>query len=351
LANAARPVTHSATDKDVSGGVAYMDASVARWTLGRKSEENPLDLTPRALGMYVHSTWTKTAKALRQSIEQHANLALLLGVLVCDLNLAPALAATGLSDTAPTSSRISLPIAAPSSSDDFAIGAALGNPLWGIPLHSMSATRERPLFSPSRRPPSPPIAAVAAPPPPPSKPTQATPPLTLLGTVLGDGERVGVFAEQGTKNVIRLRVGEGHGDWTLRSLHARAAILEQGRNQAMLALTPADAAVQEAASGSIPNAALPPRPVSQRAAKGPSRPSPGKWADGDGRVISAPPSRTTAQNAPRAQWTDGDGRTISPPTAPALLAAQSRAPDTWVDGDGNVITPPTTTQVRQIAQP
>jgi hypothetical protein len=298
----------------------------------------------------VHSTWTKTAIALRQSIEQHANLALLLGVLVCGLSLAPALAATGLSDTAPTSSRISLPIAAPSS-DDFAIGAALGNPLWGIPLHAMSATRERPLFSPSRRPPSPPIAAVAVSPPPPSKPTQATPPLTLLGTVLGDGDRVGVFAEQGTKNVIRLRVGEGHGDWTLRSLHARAAILEQGRNQAMLALTPADAAVQETASGSIPNAAAPPRPVSQRAAKGPALPSPGKWADGDGRVISAPPSRTTARNTPRTQWTDGDGRTISPPTTPALLAAPSRAPDTWVDGDGNVITPPTTTQVRQIAQP
>jgi hypothetical protein len=296
--------------------------------LRRESEGNPLDLTPRALGMYVHSTWTKTAKALRQSIEQHANLALLLGVLVCGLSLAPALAATGLSDTAPPPSRISVPMAVPS-----------------------SATRERPLFSPSRRPPSPPIAAVAAPPPPPSKPTQATPPLTLLGTVLGDGERVGVFAEQGTKNVIRLRVGEGHGDWTLRSLHARAAILEQGRNQAMLALTPADAAVQEAASGSIPNAAMPPRPVSQRAAKGPALPSPGKWADGDGRVINTPPSHTTARNTPQSQWTDGDGRTISPPTAPALLAAPSRAPDTWVDGDGNVITPPTTTQVRQIAQP
>src|ERR1700756_873862 len=36
-----------------------------------------------------------------------------------------------------------------------------GNPLWGIPLRVLTATRERPLFSPSRRPPAPP--AVAAP--------------------------------------------------------------------------------------------------------------------------------------------------------------------------------------------
>src|SRR4051794_9583272 len=30
-----------------------------------------------------------------------------------------------------------------------------GNPLWAIPLKSLSFTRERPLFTPSRRPPAP----------------------------------------------------------------------------------------------------------------------------------------------------------------------------------------------------
>lgn len=37
------------------------------------------------------------------------------------------------------------------------------NPLWAIPLKQLSNTRERPIFSPSRRPPAP---AVAGPPPP-----------------------------------------------------------------------------------------------------------------------------------------------------------------------------------------
>lgn len=33
-----------------------------------------------------------------------------------------------------------------------------GNPLWGIPMDALSATRERPIFSASRRPPAPPSA-------------------------------------------------------------------------------------------------------------------------------------------------------------------------------------------------
>src|ERR1700739_4453914 len=52
--------------------------------------------------------------------------------------------------------------------------APTGNPLWGIPLRVLTATRERPLFSPSRRPPAPP--AVAAPAPPPRPVAAAKPP-------------------------------------------------------------------------------------------------------------------------------------------------------------------------------
>ena len=45
-----------------------------------------------------------------------------------------------------------------------------GNPLWAIPLSALTATRERPIFLPSRRAPAPAVAGtpvvVAAPPPP-----------------------------------------------------------------------------------------------------------------------------------------------------------------------------------------
>src|SRR3954467_6929548 len=55
----------------------------------------------------------------------------------------------------------------------------MGNPLWGISLNALTATRERPIFSPSRRPPAPtpPALVVAAPllPLPPSSPGQLPP--------------------------------------------------------------------------------------------------------------------------------------------------------------------------------
>src|SRR5436305_14128512 len=54
-----------------------------------------------------------------------------------------------------------------------------GNPLWAIPLSALTATRERPLFLPSRRAPAPAVAGtpvVAAPPPSPAPPAQPAPP-------------------------------------------------------------------------------------------------------------------------------------------------------------------------------
>src|SRR5215472_15125490 len=62
--------------------------------------------------------------------------------------------------------------------------AQSGNPLWRIPLRQLSATRERPLFSPSGHlPPPPPVHQVAAaPPPPPPRPPEAErPQLSLVG--------------------------------------------------------------------------------------------------------------------------------------------------------------------------
>src|SRR5579862_8527183 len=73
------------------------------------------------------------------------------------------------------------------------------NPLWAIPLSALAATRNRPLFTPSRRPPAP---AVAAAPPPPPRPPPPPPPaviehpnLTLVGIVVGENEGVAVFID------------------------------------------------------------------------------------------------------------------------------------------------------------
>jgi hypothetical protein len=94
--------------------------------------------------------------------------------------------------------------------------AQRGNPLWSLPLNSLSATRERPIFSPSRRPPPPPVVAApyvppASPPPSPRKPAEPDHPLlTLLGTLAGESQGVGIFLNETDKTTLRLRTGEDH---------------------------------------------------------------------------------------------------------------------------------------------
>ena len=118
-----------------------------------------------------------------------------------------------------------------------------GNPLWGIPLKSLSATRERPIFLPSRRPPAP---VVAAAPPEPTKPPPPAPPpaeperpaLRLLGVVTGTTDGFAIFVSDTTRDIIRLKTGEGHEGWILRSVKAREAVLEKNRRSAVIELPP-----------------------------------------------------------------------------------------------------------------
>lgn len=119
--------------------------------------------------------------------------------------------------------------------------ALIGNPLWGIPLNRLTAVRERPLFAPSRRP-----APAAAPPqpvapPPPPKPAEpATPQLSLLGTVAGDREKIGLFIDSTTKSVLRLKAGENHRGWTLRAVSPHEVELARGLDSAVLAMPSPD---------------------------------------------------------------------------------------------------------------
>lgn len=116
-----------------------------------------------------------------------------------------------------------------------------GNPLWAVPLGALAQTRARPIFSPSRRPPSPPVVAAAPPPapkapPPPREPDRLK--LTLLGTVIGTSERIGVFFDETAKEVIRIRAGASHDGWSLSSVERRAASFEKNRQETTLTLPP-----------------------------------------------------------------------------------------------------------------
>jgi general secretion pathway protein N len=190
----------------------------------------------------------------------------------------------------------------------------MGNPLWGVPLGSLSATLERPLFSPSRRPPA--VAAVAAPPPPPPPKAEAPeqPQLSLVGTVIGATGSIGVFTDQATKEIVRLGIGERHDGWILHAIDERAATFERDRREVTLALPGRNGIEQQGTT--IPAlAAVAPQPsASMQAQTVPTVPPPRQpvrppWMNPPQRAGS----RTALQNPPAATWLDGDGQMVSPP--------------------------------------
>jgi hypothetical protein len=99
--------------------------------------------------------------------------------------------------------------------------AAPVSPLAAQPLDRFSATRDRPLFSPTRRPPAPPLAAAAPPPPPPLPP----PDLALLGVVM-DGDSAGAIVRAGpAAKIARVHIGDEIGGWTVGQIEAQKIVL------------------------------------------------------------------------------------------------------------------------------
>lgn len=151
--------------------------------------------------------------------------------------------------------------------------ASRGNPLWAIPLTELDATRERPLFSPSRRPPPPALVAAppAAAPAPPAPSTAPRPSLALIGTILNGRDGHGIFLDPATNGVVRLKTGEAHEGWVLRSVSLRDAMLQKDRSTVVLALPPREAAgiaASDAQAGERP-AAPAARPIGSPANAGP----------------------------------------------------------------------------------
>ncbi len=113
---------------------------------------------------------------------------------------------------------------------------ALGNPLSRIPINSLFVTRERPLFSASRRPPPPPVAPPAsiAESSPPAE--LERPPLTLQGTAIGKPRDIAVVFDEAAKGSVKLHVGEATEGWHLRSVDHRTVTLEKDSRIVVLSL-------------------------------------------------------------------------------------------------------------------
>jgi general secretion pathway protein N len=173
-------------------------------------------------------------------------------------------------------------------------GLEAGNPLWTIPLNALGATRERPLFAPSRRPAMHALPAVIAnvppPPPPAAEPEQLG--LRLLGTIAGRDDGIAICLNLATSEVVRVRTGESFEGWNLRTVRGREATFEKASRQEVLALPSPDdprqpiaAPPQNADARTLP---LPLSPVNALPAQ--AAPVSGAWRDGDGNLI-APPKR------------------------------------------------------------
>lgn len=102
-----------------------------------------------------------------------------------------------------------------------------------LSLETLTQTRERPLFSSSRRPPPPaiaepervePLLAVVskAPPPPPVAP----PDVRLTGLMLLPNRQMAILEHAPTGEVIRLAAGGELDAWTLRIIDARSIAFE-----------------------------------------------------------------------------------------------------------------------------
>ena len=117
------------------------------------------------------------------------------------------------------------------------VAAQGGNPLWTIPLSSLTATRDRPLFSATRRPAS--LAVQKAAPPPAPNPAPAAPEkpaLRLIGTIVGPATSLAMVRDPATQAVTRLREGEEASGWRLKTVKLRSIIVEKGEQSAVLGL-------------------------------------------------------------------------------------------------------------------
>src|SRR5262245_45134330 len=172
--------------------------------------------------------------------------------------------------------------------------AGLASPLAVHSLDRLSATRERPLFSPSRRAPAPPPPPPPRPPPPPPEP----PNVTLVGIVMDAGEARAIVQSGPTNEVRRVRIGDEIGGWKVAQIESRRLVLKLDSRLATFSMfsghrNPAP----RAAARPAPRAATAPRAAAQAAPRAAPQPAQ-EVAGGQASPPSLVPASAPTQGSP-----------------------------------------------------
>jgi len=127
------------------------------------------------------------------------------------------------------------------------------NPVAAQSLEQLSTIIDRPLFSPSRRPPAPPpapapIVQAAEPPAPPPPP----PNLILFGVVM-DGESARAVVRAGADGkLVRAQIGDEIDGWKVSQIEGRKVVLSLDGRFATFTLFSGDRGRAESAGGTVP---------------------------------------------------------------------------------------------------
>ena len=105
-----------------------------------------------------------------------------------------------------------------------------GNPLESLRLEDLAVTRERPLFSPTRRPSPAPVVV------------REPPPFDLVGAVVGENMSFALLRNRATSEVLRLRPGDDAEGWRVGAVSIRSVALERDGHSEMLTLKGREAA-------------------------------------------------------------------------------------------------------------
>jgi hypothetical protein len=165
-------------------------------------------------------------------------------------------------------------------------GATIASPLAAQPLDRLSATREHPLFSPTRRPLPPPPPVAQAPPPPPPPP--APPPEVALYGVIMDGEHArAIIRAKPNDKEIRVGIGDDVGGWKVSQIEGQRLVLSLNGRLATFVLFTGNAALSKQPAVAPPPADKKPQNQIQQNPQIPPNPPPPTDKRGRGKRYSS----------------------------------------------------------------